>query len=208
MPARYILSGTGTDIGKTLTAAVLMLGLDASYWKPVQCGTSARDTKTLHELTGLPADRFLPEAHVFQAPLSPHRAAELENKEVELERLQPPSCDRTLLIEGAGGLLVPLTRKILFADLFAQWEIPMILCARTELGTINHTLLSIEAAQARKIPLHGLVFLGPENEDSMRTIQAFSGARILGHIPLLPKVNTAALSAAFTASFDKAMFAA
>lgn len=208
MPARYILSGTGTDIGKTLTAAVLMLGLDASYWKPVQCGTEERDVDTLRELTGLPADRFLPEAHVFKAPLSPHRAAELENKEVEFEKLQPPSCDRTLLIEGAGGLLVPLTRKMLFADLFAQWQIPLILCARTELGTINHTLLSIEAARARKIPLHGIVFLGPANEDTTRTIQAFSGVRILGHIPLLPKLNTAALSAAFTQGFDKAMFAA
>jgi dethiobiotin synthetase len=207
MPARYVLSGTGTDIGKTLAAAVLMLGLNASYWKPVQCGEE-RDIDVLKEVTGLPAEHFLPEAHFFKAALSPHRAAELENKEVELEKLQPPSCDRTLLIEGAGGLLVPLTRKILFADLFAQWKIPMILCARTELGTINHTLLSIEAAQTRKIPLHGLVFLGPDNEDTMRTIQAFSGTRILGHIPLLPKINATTLSAAFTQGFDKAMFAA
>jgi dethiobiotin synthetase len=104
--------------------------------------------------------------------------------------------------------MVPLNRKMLFADLFSRWKIPLILCARTELGTINHTLLSIEGVRLRSIPLHGIVFLGPVNDDTTRTIQAFSGARILGHIPLLEKLNAHTLSSAFTASFDKAMFAA
>jgi dethiobiotin synthetase len=113
-----------------------------------------------------------------------------------------------LLIEGAGGLLVPLTRKMLFADLFAQWKIPLILCARTELGTINHTLMSVEAARTRGIPVHGIVFLGPENADSMRTIAAFSNARILGHIPQLGALDVNALAATFTQRFDPAIFAA
>ncbi|MBI3418934.1 MAG: ATP-dependent dethiobiotin synthetase BioD [Proteobacteria bacterium] len=207
MPAKYVLSGTGTGIGKTLAAAALMLGLDASYWKPVQCGTEKEtDTQTLRRFTGLPVDRFLPEAYVFKAALSPHRAAELENKTIEVEKLHPPACERMLIIEGAGGLLVPLTRQALMADLFARWQIPLILCARTELGTLNHTLLSLEAMRARKIPLHGILFLGAPNDDNKRTIAAFSGARVLGHIPVIEAITRENLGTAFAQNLDKNAF--
>ncbi len=209
MPARFVITATGTDIGKTLVAGTLMLGLGASYWKPVQCGLEPEtDTQTLQRLTKLPQDRFLPEAYIFKAALSPHRAAELEEKEIDFDKLYIPKCDTTLLIEGAGGLMVPLTRRHLMIDLFAKWQVPLILCARTELGTINHTLLSIEAIRARTIPLHGIIFLGIDNPDTMKTIAEFSGARVLGHIPTLPEVSEASLSAAFTQHLDPAILQA
>lgn len=209
MPMRYVISATGTDVGKTVTAGVLMLGMNASYWKPVQCGAEPEtDTRTLRRLTGLPPERFLPEAYVFKNALSPHRAAELENREIDFDNLDPPACHRTLLIEGAGGLMVPLTRDKLFIDLMTRWKFPLILCARTELGTINHTLLSLAAAKSRGIPLHGVIFIGPENEDNINTIAHFSGAPVLGHIPLLQKLTPASFSAAFTHGFNRAMLAA
>ncbi len=211
MTQRFIITATGTDIGKTLIAAVLMLGLKASYWKPVQCGTGGTegetDTQTLRRVTELPGERFFPESCVFRNALSPHRAAELEGREIDPEKITMPACDAPLLIEGAGGLLVPLTRKFLLVDLFAKWQIPVLLCASTALGTINHTLLSVEALKARKIPLRGLIFTGPENPDNIRTICEFSGARALGCLPPLEAPSPARLSTAFDTYFNAADFA-
>jgi dethiobiotin synthetase len=209
MPPRFVISATGTDVGKTLTAATLMLGLRASYWKPIQCGSVPEtDTEALQKLTQLLPGHFLKEKYFFKAALSPHRAAEIEEKEIDIDALEVPACDNILLIEGAGGVMVPVSRKHLFIDVFAKWQIPLILCARTELGTINHTLLSIEALKARKVPIHGLVFLGIDNADTMKTIAQFSGTRILGHIPPLATINIDTLNDVFTQRFDPAMFAA
>lgn len=201
----YIISATGTDIGKTLTSALLMLGLDANYWKPVQCG-EPHDRKTVQTLTQLPDARFHVESYVFKAPASPHTAAEIEGVVIDECRLVPPKTPRTLLIEGAGGLMVPLTRGLLMIDFFKSLNAPVILCARTELGTINHTLLSIEALKQRDIPLHGLVFLGKEHPDTMRTILDFSGARQLGHIPPLNDFSPATLRNVFDTNFRKEFF--
>jgi dethiobiotin synthetase len=202
---RYVISATGTDIGKTLVSSILMPGLDADYWKPIQCGPD-KDTQTVRQHTGLPESRFHPEAYDFIHPLSPHRAAEMENRLVDVNNLLPPATVRPLLIEGAGGLMVPVTRDRLMIDLFETWQYPVILCARTELGTINHTLLSLEALRTRRIPLHGLVFLGPDNTDTVRTITGFSHAKILGHIPLLDNLSPAALKAVFAARFHREDF--
>jgi dethiobiotin synthetase len=195
-------------MGKTTVAAMLVLALDASYWKPIQSGAEeGTDRQRVQALTQLPDDRFLPERYVLSQPLSPHRAAELDGIEIEAEALALPALDRTLVIEGAGGLMVPVTRNKLQIDVFADWSLPIILCARTALGTINHTLLSIEALRSRHMRLHGLIFVGDDNPDNMRTIADFSGARILGLVPRLDRIDRAALLDVFARGFRREDFA-
>jgi len=208
MSKAYIVTGTDTGIGKTTVAAMLVLALDASYWKPIQSGAEeGTDRQRVQALTQLPDDRFLPERYVLSQPLSPHRAAELDGIEIEAEALALPALDRTLVIEGAGGLMVPVTRNKLQIDVFADWSLPIILCARTALGTINHTLLSIEALRSRHMRLHGLIFVGDDNPDNMRTIADFSGARILGHVPRLDRIGRAVLLDVFARGFRREDFA-
>jgi dethiobiotin synthase len=203
----FILSGTDTGIGKTTVAAMLVLALDALYWKPIQSGTQdGTDTQRVRALTLLPDDRFLPERYVLLQPLSPHRAAELDGVAIEPEALMVPAAARTLIVEGAGGLMVPITRRFLQIDLFADWGLPIILCARTALGTINHTLLSIEALRSRRLQLHGLIFVGNDNADNVRTIAEFSGARVLGHVPQLQSIDRGALLDAFVRGFRREDF--
>ena len=208
MSKAYIVTGTDTGIGKTTVAAMLVLALDAVYWKPIQSGTEeGTDRQRVQALTQLPDDRLLPERYVLSQPLSPHRAAELDGIEIKAEALVLPAFDRTLVIEGAGGLMVPVTRNKLQIDVFADWSLPIILCARTALGTINHTLLSIEALRGRHMRLHALIFVGDDNPDNMRTIADFSGARILGHVPRLDRIGRAALLDVFARGFRREDFA-
>lgn len=208
MTKGFIVSGTDTGIGKTVISAMLTLGCDGCYWKPLQSGTAdGTDRERVKTLTGLPDERLLPEAYILSQPLSPHRAAELDQTEVDVKKLVLPYTDRMLIVEGAGGLLVPLTRQTLQIEIFKSWKLPLILCARTGLGTINHTLLSLEALRQRGIPLHGLIFIGPDNPDNIRTIAEYSGARVLGHMPPLDMLDRAALECAFAQYFRKADFA-
>jgi dethiobiotin synthetase len=213
----FIITGTDTGIGKTVASAMLTLALDGIYWKPVQSGMDGEtDIQTVKRLTGLPDDRFLPEAYVFSQPLSPHRAAELDRITVSppFFILPPPrhaggnqkSGGRRIIIEGAGGLLVPFTREILMIDLFKQWNLPVILCARTALGTINHTLLSVEALKARGMTLHGILFIGDDNKDNIRTIGNFSSAKILGRMPIMEDINPRILQQIFAANFKREDF--
>lgn len=202
MSRTFIVSGTDTGVGKTAVSALLSLNLNAHYWKPIQSGVAdGADTQSVKTMTGLPDARFLPEACILQAPLSPHRAAELEGRVIDADALTPPPCDGTLIVEGAGGLLAPVTREILQIELFRRWGAPVILCARTALGTINHTLLSVEALRARDMRLHGVVFVGDDNPDTIRTVADFSGARVLGRLPWLERLDAASLRAAFAQHF-------
>jgi dethiobiotin synthetase len=207
MSKGYLVSGTDTGIGKTTVAAMLLLALDALYWKPLQSGTQdGTDRERVQALTHLPADRLLPERYVLSQPLSPHRAAELDGVAIDPKSLAVPAAERTLIIEGAGGLLVPITRQLLQIDLFTDWDLPVILCARTALGTINHTLLSIEALRRRRLRLHGVVFVGDDNPDNIRTIAEISGARVLGRLPRLEPLDRAALLGAFARGFRREDF--
>lgn len=207
MSRSFVIAGTDTDVGKTVFSAMLMLALDAFYWKPVQSGVAEGvDTRTVQNITGLPAQRFYPERYILTEPLSPHRAAEIDNLEIDPLSITPPDVNGTLLIEGAGGLMVPLTRRNLQINVFARWQLPVILCARTGLGTINHTLLSLEALWARKIPVHGIAFIGAENPDNMRTIAEYSGERVLGRLPWLEDLSAENLLKAFAQNFDRDSF--
>ena len=184
MTVRLVVSGTDTGIGKTVLCAALVDALGASYWKPVQAGIDGEtDSEVVRRLGRLPPGRILPERWRLHTPVSPHRAAEIDGVAILPTALEPPLTNGPLIIEGAGGLLVPLTRGVLFADVFARWGFPLILCARTSLGTINHTLLSIEALRRRRIPLLGIAFVGEENADTERTIVDLGDARRLGRLP-------------------------
>jgi dethiobiotin synthetase len=201
MPA-FIVTGTDTGIGKTIFSAALTGALGARYWKPVQSGLEDEtDSATVAQLGQVPADRIHREAYRLQLPASPHLSAEAEGVVIDPDALVPPDGDGPLVIEGAGGLLVPLTRTVLTIDLFARWGLPVILCARTALGTINHTLLSIEALRQRGMPVHGIAFIGPDMPDNVRVIAAFSGVKVLGRLPVLDPLDPERLATAIAAHF-------
>lgn len=204
-----VVTGTDTDVGKTVFAAALAAAIHGAYWKPVQAGLDGGgDRARIAALSGLPEDRILPEAYRLRTPCSPHRAAEIDGVTIDPARLAPPACDRPLVIEGAGGVLVPLTRELVYADIFARWRLPVVLVARTALGTINHSLLSIEALRARAVPILGIAFVGEANGDSEATIAAIGGVRRLGRLPIIDPLARARLAEAFAANFQLADFAA
>jgi dethiobiotin synthetase len=207
MSLRFIVSGTDTGIGKTVFSAALTHALQAHYWKPVQSGLEEEtDSEVVERMGGVPRARILPEAYRLKMPASPHLSARFDNVPIEPELLLPPETDGPLVIEGAGGLLVPLTDTLLFVDIFARWRIPLILCARTSLGTINHTLLSLEALRLRAIPVHGVVFIGDENRENQRIIADIGRVRSLGRLPRIPEMTAEALHDAFAQQFDLADF--
>ena len=197
-----VVTGTDTGIGKTVIAAALTRALNAHYWKPVQAGLDEGSDAGAVTRLGLDPARVLPEAYRLITPCSPHLAAELDGVTIDPARLTPPAVPGRLVVEGAGGVLVPVTREWLYADQFAQWGAPVVLVARTALGTINHSLLSIEALRARGVPIAGIAFVGDANEDSEATIAAIGGVRRLGRLPILTPLNPATLAAAFAAGFD------
>lgn len=199
---RFVITGTDTGIGKTIFSAALAQATGAPYWKPVQAGLEEEsDSETIARLAGV---AIHPEAHRLITPASPHYAAEVDGVIIDTETLAPPPGN--LIVEGAGGALVPVTRITLYADLFARWQIPVIVCARTMLGTINHSLLTIEALRSRHVPIHGLAFLGDPAPDSEKTIADVSGVRRLGRLPIIAPLTSETLAAAFAANFDIADF--
>ncbi|GBH32005.1 dethiobiotin synthase [Sphingobium xenophagum] len=194
----HVVTGTDTGIGKTVFAAGLAAALGAHYWKPIQAGVEPDgDKEEVARLSGLPASHILPEAYRLNTPASPHLAARIDGVEISLARLALPQVDGPLVIEGAGGLLVPVNEQLLMADLFAHWGQPVILCARTALGTINHSLLSIEALRARNVRIAGIAFIGEPHEENERIIPQLGNVRSLGRLPLLDPLNPATLAAAF-----------
>jgi len=212
MKSAIVVAGTDTDVGKTVFAAALVAALDGYYWKPVQAGLDGEtDAEIVRRLSGLPAERVLPEVYRLTTAASPHFAAERDGVEIDFEGLANAPVfvqDRAVVIEGAGGLLVPLTRSLLQIELFARWGAPVVLVASTRLGTINHSLLSVEALKRRRIRLLGIAFVGEENADSEHTITEMGGARHLGRLPIIEPLEGAELRAAFAARFSVADFLA
>lgn len=196
---RLVVTGTDTGIGKTVLAAALAGHLGARYWKPVQAGLDdGSDRETVAMLSGQVA---LPEAYRLTAPCSPHQAAAIDGVTIDPARLALPQGDGPLVVEGAGGVLVPLREDLLYADLFARWGLPVVLAARTSLGTINHSLLSLEALRSRDVPIAGIAFVGDANAESERVICAIGNVRRLGRLPWLDPLDAASLRAAFAANF-------
>lgn len=181
----HFVTGIGTDVGKTLAAAVLVKVLNAAYWKPVQCGdlqhTDSMKVKALTECS------VHPETYRLQLPMSPHAAAEAENVRIRLSDFRLPQPD-SLVVEGAGGILVPLNRKETMLDLMRHLGLPVILVSQHYLGSINHTLMSIEVLKNAGIGITGILFNGEANKSTESIISEQSDVRVLGRIPILDKV--------------------
>jgi dethiobiotin synthetase len=207
MKPRLVVTGTDTGIGKTVFSAALANALGAGYWKPVQSGLDGEtDSETVGRLGGLPPQRLFPEAWRLATPVSPHLSAEIDRVTIQPEILEPPETNLPLVIEGAGGVLVPLTRRHVFADLFARWRLPVILCARTTLGAISHALLSLEALRSRGVTVLGIAFIGDAQPDTERTVAEMGQVRCLGRLPRLDPLTPEALHQSFRSHFDLADF--
>ncbi|WP_216905997.1 dethiobiotin synthase [Synechococcus sp. CCY 0621] len=189
-PLQLVVCGTDTDVGKTVVSALLVQGLGAHYWKPVQSGLEdGGDSGRVQRLLDLPPERLWPEAYRLTAPVSPHWAAERDGLSIDPARLVLPDWDGPLVVETAGGLLVPLRRDWLQIDQIAVWGLPVLLVARSGLGTLNHTLLSLEALKRRSIPVLGLVLNGEPHPDNPRTLAAIGGVPVLAELPPLDPLD-------------------
>ena len=189
--SKFIICGTDTDIGKTLISSFFVRGLNSYYWKPIQSGIeSETDSQTVEKITNVNKEKIIKEAYVFSQPLSPHWAAEIDQKIINFNMLALPKLDGPLIIETAGGLMVPITRNFLQIDQIKKWDLPVILVCKSSLGTINHTLLSIEALGKRNINIIGLVINGEKHLDNPKTLFEFSGIPIIAEFPYLQKIDS------------------
>ncbi len=194
----FFISGTDTNVGKTIISALLVKKLDAIYWKPIQCGVNKFGQKDSDIIEKLTENKILKEFFFFKHPLSPNIAALKANKKVYLkdfEKFLNFEFSKKIIIEGAGGLNVPINNKSLIVDLVKYLKLPLVLVSRTSLGTINHTLLSIEILKKKKISLHGLIFCGKNQPDTIDTIlnhgKLIYGKKInfLGRVPYVKKID-------------------
>jgi dethiobiotin synthetase len=187
-PMKYFITAIGTDSGKTLVSAILVKALQADYWKPIQAGLP-RDTDTVATLAQSSRSVYHHEAYLLKAPMSPHAAAAQEGIEINLQHVTIPPTTRPLIIEGAGGVLVPLNKQQFVIDLAIHLQVPVILVANLYLGSINHTLLTVQELKRRAIPVKGIIFNGPANKDSMDIILHHSGYPYLLHIEQHPDIS-------------------
>jgi dethiobiotin synthetase len=191
MSNSYFLTGIGTDVGKTVVSAILCELLQATYWKPIQSGDLQNsDSKKIQEWLNNTIE-IIPEAHLFSEALSPHVASKIDGVSINPAMLNLPKTTGNLIVEGAGGWLVPINEDgITFADLAEQWNIPIILVSRHYLGSINHTLLSIESIRSRNVKIHGIIYVGEPLPDTCEIIEKISGVKTLFSVPLFDKVDT------------------
>lgn len=195
-PVQLIVCGTDTDVGKTVVSALLVQGLGAHYWKPVQSGLDdGGDSRRVQQILQLEPERIVPEAYRLQRPVSPHWAAEQDGVSIEPASLALPVRPGPLVVETAGGLLVPMGRRWLQIEQLQRWGLPVLLVGRSGLGTLNHCLLSIEALRSRGIPLLGLVLNGPPHADNPGTLEGFGGVPVLAQLPPLDPLCAASLAA-------------
>lgn len=200
----FVVTGTDTGIGKTIFAAGLTGHLGAHYWKPVQAGLEEEtDSQCVARLTGR---SVIPEAYRLRLPASPHISAAAEGAWIDPAQLALPTV-RPLVIEGAGGVMVPLNDDVLFLGQMARWQVPVILCARTALGTISHSLLSLAALRGAGVPVHGIAFVGAPEPQVEATITRLGQVRRLGRLPFLTTLTAATLRSAFTDAFPPESFA-
>jgi len=192
---KYFITGIGTEVGKTIASAIITQALEADYWKPVQAGElDSSDSMKIADLIDNDKSIFHPEAYRLNQPMSPHAAAERDGVEIEISSFETPKTDNHLVIEGAGGLLVPLNNKDTILDLIHHLDCEVILVSRHYLGSINHTLMSIELLKQRNIPIKGILFNGDENKDTESIITEMSGVEVIGRIDELEDLNKSCIN--------------
>jgi dethiobiotin synthetase len=205
----FFVTGTDTNVGKTVLSALLVSALDALYWKPIQTGaTEGTDRESVREWACVTDDRLWPERYIFDPPVSPHLAAREARVRIDLDSFDFPEAPdgRTWIVEGAGGVMVPLNERDLMRDLMRRLKLPVIIAARTALGTINHTLLTLAALRDADIEIRGVVLIGEENIENRRAIEDYGNVRVIGHIPVLGRIHRAALLEVFEKNFERQAF--
>ncbi len=188
---KFFITGTDTEVGKTITSAIFMLALEGCYWKPIQTGIAdeVSDRDQVKKLTGLPDAHFLPSNYLLKASLSPNQAAQLEKTNIDIMQCKLPNTNHSLIVEGIGGVFVPLNDDVTVCDLMQKLNLPIIIVCRGTLGTINHTLLTIETLRQRNLPIHGIVFSGDLNSKNQITIEKWGQVKTLLHIPKFEKIT-------------------
>lgn len=195
MTKPIFITGIGTGVGKTIVSAILVEKLRADYWKPVQSGDlDNSDTMMVKKLVSNPISHFFSETYRLTQPYSPHKSAAFDGIEIDAERFIIPQTNNQLIIEGAGGLMVPLNNRFLMIDLIQQLGAEVVLVAKNYLGSINHSLLSIEALKARNIKIRALVFNGERDEYSEQVIKMHAQAEQVIYIPQLEALNKASIA--------------
>jgi len=184
----YFITAIGTDSGKTLISSILVEALKADYWKPVQAGMPT-DSETVRALISNKLTKIHPETHLLKIPASPHAAAKFEHLSIQLDDFVLPETNADLIIEGAGGVLVPLNDQDFVIDIAVALETPVILIANLYLGSINHTLLTVDYLKRNEIAVMGIIFNGESNLESERIIEKHSGYKVLLRLPKLGLVN-------------------
>jgi len=202
------VTGTDTNVGKTLLSALLVAALDAIYWKPIQTGaTEGTDRQTVIKLAEIPEAQTIPESYCFDPPVSPHLAAESSGVKIDLARIRVPvKVDKPVIVEGAGGILVPINDCESMLDLARHLGFPILIAARAALGTINHTLLTVRALRCAKMSVKGVVMIGSRNKDNERSVEHFGAAPVVGWIPWLDKIGRQTLLQVFRSNFDPKYF--
>jgi len=185
-PNRVFVTGIGTDIGKTVATAILCKALSADYWKPVQAGSLEQTDSDFVKSFGVQVHQ---EAYRLNTPASPHHAAALEGKAIDIERIIIPETSSRLLIEGAGGVMVPLNEQELILDLIVHLNVPAVVVSQNYLGSINHTLLTCEMLNAAGVEILGIVFNGAPSPSSEEWILNFTDLNLLGNIPVAEEVS-------------------
>ncbi len=189
------IAGIHTGIGKTIASAVIAEAMGADYWKPVQAGKDERDALLVAKLLSAGASRVHAEALVLSSPMSPHAAAAIDKVTVDYTTFAWPRTDRKLLVETAGGVLSPMSDTTTMADFISYYKLPTLLIVQHYLGSINHTLLSIEVLKNRGIHLMGIVLNGPANESSETFIAQYTRVPIIARIPQLAALNNETVAA-------------
>lgn len=208
MTKSLFITGTDTNVGKTLLSALLVAALDAIYWKPIQTGAcEGTDRQTVIKLAEIPEAQTIPESYCFDPPVSPHLAAKASGGRIDLTRIYVAgNLGRPVIAEGAGGILVPINDSELMLDLARHLGFPVLIAARSALGTINHTLLTVRALVCAKIRIKGVVMIGQRNRDNERSVEHFGAVPVVGAIPWLDTIDRQALLAVFRANFDPGYF--
>jgi dethiobiotin synthetase len=205
----YFVTGTDTNVGKTVLSSLLVAALGAVYWKPVQTGASeGTDRESVRRWAGATDECLPPERYRFDPPVSPHLAARQAGVQITLDALEFPAAPagRKWIVEGAGGVMVPLNERDLMRDLMRQIGLPVIVAARTALGTINHTLLALAALREAGLTICGVALVGDENVENRRAIEHYGSVRVIGHIPMLEQINRATLLDVYKKHFDHRAF--
>ena len=185
----FFLTGTDTEVGKTVICAWLMVHYQYHYWKPIQSGMDSPDIKTIQKITGLDNSFFFPPAYELQQPLSPHESAKRDGIKIELANFLLPRQETKFIVEGAGGILVPINEKYFIVDIIKKLKLPILLVARSGLGTINHTLLTVSELKKRNLPLLGIILNGERNQSNKEAIEKYSGVSVVSELEPLKTLD-------------------